>query len=436
MSGADLYEDDYPHGTVEGYNNGCKGGSCPAGVEYGLSCKTAKAKSHGDFQYQKLAKTGATVPEIAEALGLIGTAPSAPRTKKPGADKLTGNRPKPPAPKPPKPPAPQPPKPPAPQPEQSVAGVPDEVATSADDGGRPIPEKYLPAEGSPQARRLWDAAAQQIATASEPAANSEVPTTASASAEASTAEIRAWARHRGYEIGSKGAIPKRIRDHYAEAHRDADAEPAADADTSPAPTDLPTADVTPADPAPAVTAAATTSSDDTTPSSSTAVESIQPHLADTAIHQAQQERDRARATGIRLEQELAHVQELLKQEIADGTSLAQELLNEVGKVIALEERLDRRTRERDEAETRALVAERATTFILRKWAAERADAEAAHALILDQARTINHLSDALAPPRWTTQHGVQLEDLPAEIQPRIMSVDQARELATSWLPRT
>ena len=425
MSGADLWEDNYPHGTVEGYNNGCKGGSCPAGVEYGLSCKTAKAKSHGDFQYQKLAKTGASVPEIAEALGLIGTAPSAPRTKKPGANQLTGN-----GPKPPKPSAP-----PAPQPEQSVAGAPDEVATSADEGGSPIPEKYLPAESSPQARRLWDAAAQQITTASEPAANSEVPTTAPASAEASTAEIRAWARHRGYEIGSKGAIPKRIRDHYAEAHRDADAEPAADADTSPAPTDLPTADVTPADPAPAFTAAAATSSDDTTPSSSTAVESIQPDLADTAIHQAQQERDRARATGIRLEQELTHVQELLKQEIADGTSLAQELLNEVGKVIALEERLDRRTRERDEAETRALIAERATTFILRKWAAERADAEAAHALILDQARTINHLSDALAPARWTTQHGVKLDDLPAEIQPRIMSVDQARVLATPW-PRT
>lgn len=419
MSGADLWEDNYPHGTVEGYNNGCKGGSCPAGVEYGLSCKTAKAKSHGDFQYQKLAKTGATVPEIAEALGLIGTAPSAPRSKKPNASKLTGNRPT----------------PPTPQPEQPASGAPGEVVPSADEGGRPIPEKYLPAEPSPQARQLWDAAAQQISTASEPAANSEVPPTPPAPAEPSTAEIRAWARGRGYEIGSKGAIPKRIRDHYADAHRHADVDPAADAETTPATPTAPKEDIAPTDPAPAVTAAAAMSSDDTTPSISTAVEAIQPHLADTAIHQAQQERDRARATGIRLEQELAHVQEMLEQERAEGTSIAQELLNEVGKVIALEERLDRRTRERDEAETRASVAERATAFILRKWAAERADAEAAHALILDQARTINHLSDALAPARWTTQHGVKLDDLPAEVQPRILSVDQARELATPW-PRT
>lgn len=415
MSGADLWEDNYPHGTVEGYNNGCKGGSCPAGVEYGLSCKTAKAKSHGDFQYQKLAKTGATVPEIAEALGLIGTAPSAPRTKKPSANKRTGNRPT----------------PPAPQPEQPAADAPGEVSTSADEGGRPVPEKYLPAEGSPQARQLWDAAAKQIATASEPAANQEVPTTPPVPAKPSTAEIRAWARGRGYEIGSKGAIPKRIRDHYDEAHGQANVGPAADAGTTPAAPAVSKADVAPADPASAVTATAAPASDDTTPNSPTAVEMIQPHGADTATRQLLQERDRARATGIRLEQELAHVQELLEQERAEGMSVAQELLNEVGKVIALEERLDRRTRERDEAETRALVAERATTFILRKWAAERADAEAAHALILDQARTINHLSDALAPARWTTQHAVNLEDVPAVIQPRIMSVAQARDAATA-----
>jgi hypothetical protein len=77
MSSADLLEDGFPHGTPEGYEQGCRGSACPAGAEYGLSCKTARLKSRSDYQYQRLAKTGATPAQIADALGLVGTSPTA-----------------------------------------------------------------------------------------------------------------------------------------------------------------------------------------------------------------------------------------------------------------------------------------------------------------------------------------------------------------------
>lgn len=68
MSSADLWEDGYPHGTVEGFLGGCRGGSCPAGVEHGLSCKRAKLLSNGDYRYKRLVSEGKTPAEIAAAL--------------------------------------------------------------------------------------------------------------------------------------------------------------------------------------------------------------------------------------------------------------------------------------------------------------------------------------------------------------------------------
>lgn len=82
---ADLFEDSFPHGTVAGYQQGCKGGSCPAGEEYGLSCRTAKSMAAGDYQYRKLVARGKSVAEISAELGLVGThtiaAPAAPKKK-------------------------------------------------------------------------------------------------------------------------------------------------------------------------------------------------------------------------------------------------------------------------------------------------------------------------------------------------------------------
>lgn len=66
---AERLEDGFPHGTPDGYTQGCKG-RCPAGIDHGLSCKRAKQLAAGDYQYQRLARGGATPAEIADALGL------------------------------------------------------------------------------------------------------------------------------------------------------------------------------------------------------------------------------------------------------------------------------------------------------------------------------------------------------------------------------
>lgn len=68
MSSADLFEDGFPHGTVQGYLNGCRGSACPAGVEHGLSCKRAKQLDAGDYRYKRLTREGKTPSEIAAAL--------------------------------------------------------------------------------------------------------------------------------------------------------------------------------------------------------------------------------------------------------------------------------------------------------------------------------------------------------------------------------
>jgi hypothetical protein len=63
--GADLFEDGYPHGTVQGYTDGCRGGACPTGIEFGLSCKRAKMLAAGDYRYSRLVAEGKTPAEIA-----------------------------------------------------------------------------------------------------------------------------------------------------------------------------------------------------------------------------------------------------------------------------------------------------------------------------------------------------------------------------------
>lgn len=68
MSGADRMEDGFPHGTVEGYLDGCRGGSCPAGIEHGLSCRKAKLLAAGDYRYQRLVSAGHTPAQIATLL--------------------------------------------------------------------------------------------------------------------------------------------------------------------------------------------------------------------------------------------------------------------------------------------------------------------------------------------------------------------------------
>lgn len=82
MSSADLLEDGFPHGTRQGYADGCRGGACPAGIEHGLSCRRANMLASGDYRYQKLVKAGAKPAEIADQLGLNPEIPAAPAPKK------------------------------------------------------------------------------------------------------------------------------------------------------------------------------------------------------------------------------------------------------------------------------------------------------------------------------------------------------------------
>lgn len=68
MSSHDLYEDGFPHGTRDGYDRGCRGNACPAGIEHGLSCKRAFSLSAGDYRYARLVGEGRTPAEIAAKL--------------------------------------------------------------------------------------------------------------------------------------------------------------------------------------------------------------------------------------------------------------------------------------------------------------------------------------------------------------------------------
>lgn len=65
MGTTDLFVPDFPHGTAEGFDDGCRGGACPAAAEHGLSCKRAKTLSRSDIRYNRLVKDGRTPAEIA-----------------------------------------------------------------------------------------------------------------------------------------------------------------------------------------------------------------------------------------------------------------------------------------------------------------------------------------------------------------------------------
>lgn len=69
MSGADLFADDFPHGTRAGWDRGCRGSACPAQLEHGLSCRRAFELAAGDYRYGRLVREGKTPGEIAVELG-------------------------------------------------------------------------------------------------------------------------------------------------------------------------------------------------------------------------------------------------------------------------------------------------------------------------------------------------------------------------------
>lgn len=64
MSGADLFEDGFPHSTKEGYRAGCRGRACPGVAENGISCAEAYSRYQGDYGFKKRVDAGMSASEI------------------------------------------------------------------------------------------------------------------------------------------------------------------------------------------------------------------------------------------------------------------------------------------------------------------------------------------------------------------------------------
>jgi|GEM_PF-4431493 len=67
MSGADLFEDGFPHSTPEGYRMGCRGRACPGLAENGITCADATSRYHGDYGFRKKVDAGMSPAEIVAA---------------------------------------------------------------------------------------------------------------------------------------------------------------------------------------------------------------------------------------------------------------------------------------------------------------------------------------------------------------------------------
>ena len=71
MSAADLFVDGFPHGTPQGFTDGCKSGACPGKADFGMSCRMAWQAERSDRRYRRLADEGMPPAGIALELGLV-----------------------------------------------------------------------------------------------------------------------------------------------------------------------------------------------------------------------------------------------------------------------------------------------------------------------------------------------------------------------------
>lgn len=161
MSAADRLEDGFPHGTVEGFTAGCKGGWCPEGNDHGLSCKKAKQLHAGDYRYQRLVKRGLTPGQIADELGL------SPETHQP----------------------------------------PKRKSVLEDDTDDVV-------DVEPEEEPIMATKAPETPTAAPPKQKAAVETTAEYE-KRRRAETRAWAAEHGVHIGTRGRIPQIVVDAFA-----------------------------------------------------------------------------------------------------------------------------------------------------------------------------------------------------------------------------
>jgi predicted DNA-binding protein (UPF0251 family) len=63
VSAADMLDDSFPHGTMNGYRQGCKTGHCPAPI----TCSTVRTRYVSDWAFRKRVDAGWTVQQIADA---------------------------------------------------------------------------------------------------------------------------------------------------------------------------------------------------------------------------------------------------------------------------------------------------------------------------------------------------------------------------------
>lgn len=92
--GVDVQSDlSIEHGTPEGYDAGCKGIGCPAGVEHGFSCSRAKVVAAREYNYKAMRARGASVAEIAAEFDISAGANATPASKQ-SARKPTTKTPK------------------------------------------------------------------------------------------------------------------------------------------------------------------------------------------------------------------------------------------------------------------------------------------------------------------------------------------------------
>lgn len=162
MSAADLFEDGFPHGTPQGYTDGCKSAACPGKAEFGMSCRMAWQAERSDRRYRRLADEGAPPPVIALELGLVEPEQLAPAA--------------------------------------AVAVAAWRVAPTA------TSEDLV-------------AAASTIALAGAGTVEEEVPAPPRPDVDLSRpARIRQWARESGLQVGVMGPLPRAVITAYDEAH--------------------------------------------------------------------------------------------------------------------------------------------------------------------------------------------------------------------------
>lgn len=184
MGTTDLFVPGYPHGTVEGFDGGCRGGACPAADEHGLSCKRAKTLSRSDIRYNRLVKAGRTPAEIAAIIdhGEPEDTPIAVEAATVTVESITID-------------------------EAVIHGTIEIEPTT------PTAESPAPAE-KPAA--VYAGAAVTVSTNPAPvdtAAREELISTAEG-----RAKIREWGRAQGFVLGVKGKLPGGVVAAYLRAH--------------------------------------------------------------------------------------------------------------------------------------------------------------------------------------------------------------------------